>query len=34
MLREVKKRRAYEDIVTQIRDLIEKGKLKARQSTP
>jgi GntR family transcriptional repressor for pyruvate dehydrogenase complex len=34
MLKEVKKKRAYEDIVTQIRDLIEKGKLKPGDQLP
>jgi GntR family transcriptional repressor for pyruvate dehydrogenase complex len=34
MLREVKKKRAYEDIVTQIRDLIEKGELKPGDQLP
>jgi len=34
MLKEVKKRRAYEDIVTQIRDLIEKGRLKPGEQLP
>jgi GntR family transcriptional repressor for pyruvate dehydrogenase complex len=34
MLKAVEKRRAYEDIVKQIRDLIEKGKLKKGDQLP
>lgn len=34
MLRAVKKKRAYEDIVAQIRDLIEKGKLNPGDQLP
>jgi len=34
MLKAVKKRRAYEDIVKQIRNLIEKGKLKQGDQLP
>lgn len=34
MLKEVRKKRAYEDIVTQIRTLIEKGKLKHGDQLP
>ncbi len=34
MLREVRKKRAYEDIVTQIRTLIKKGKLKHGDQLP
>jgi len=34
MLKEVKKKRAYEDIVTQIRELITKGKLKQGDQLP
>jgi GntR family transcriptional repressor for pyruvate dehydrogenase complex len=34
MLREVRKKRAHEDIVKQIRSLVEKGKLKKGQKLP
>ncbi|MCL5422624.1 MAG: GntR family transcriptional regulator, partial [Nitrospirae bacterium] len=34
MLKAVEKRRAYEDIVKQIRDLIEKGRLKKGDQLP
>jgi len=34
MLKAVKKRRAYEDIVEQIRKLIEKGKLRRGDQLP
>jgi GntR family transcriptional repressor for pyruvate dehydrogenase complex len=34
MLKEVKKKRAYEDIVTQIKELITKGKLKQGDQLP
>jgi GntR family transcriptional regulator, transcriptional repressor for pyruvate dehydrogenase complex len=34
MLREVRKKRAHEDIVRQIRSLVEKGKLKKGQKLP
>ncbi len=34
MLKEVRKKRAYEDIVTQIRTLIEKGRLKQGDQLP
>ncbi len=34
MLKEVRKKRAYEDIVTQIHDLIKKGRLKQHDQLP
>ena len=34
MLKEVRKKRAYEDIVTQIQDLIKKGRLKQGDQLP
>ncbi len=34
MLKEVRKRRAYEDIVLQIKGLIEKGRLKQGDQLP